>query len=795
MTSNIFYEMANNSIKEEEPVENSNIFYEMAKQKSPQDIVDSGQSSFDQGVDLDQDEDKKPGIFKRARDYINLSSSDTMKQAGIGAAKGLGTYGNILELVRAQPKGDDPRRFLVDEEGVERQRQAVLSSQDPERGFLGRIQDVLTATDEENRIVGGLPTSRDAVNLLGELGGVDTEAETAAGGFTGKAVEGATSFALLGGGGKGVEMAIKGAGINEAVARTTGSEGAGTLAELTYFFSSPIKWAIGKSIPKTQQVKAIESSLKELGYTDSSVNFLSRVFSGDKNVKLKGVADEAVAIVEKDANKLARSALQDTSRTPQELTESISKIKTPLEEVVGGAEDFIKNVLEESGALNITAKEAEFKEVAETLNKLPPTNLNMKALRDVFKGIKSNTKGISDSIFRDKKSILRFLSDTVKKMNGLIKQEAIVGRSLREGGYIREMKSGRKALFDSSGGVVIERLQPEKTTHDLVQTYRDLNEIFEKMGGQGKGLITKATDGLKEALSKTPVGGEETLKALEQSNSKFQELLHAKSVRDFFSPAIEYGEVNHSSLYNLLKSPKSQDALRELLPNSSDIIKEASRSGKLQEAIQAIESLTGEVGVDFTKTAKYLDNQKNFKRFAGLVGSDTAKSIKDISKKGESLEKFQKLVSSATKDGAIDIEKLLVEESKEIIKDNLSEKSYKNLQTIKETVEKSKSFQKAMESGGVLNFLDKLNLTKPVVLGLVTLSPKAFFSSMGVKMGVGQVRKISSKMLTSPEYLELSKKAVMAIKKGSPNLARSLVQKLADKAEEYIEEEEEEGEE
>ena len=768
-------------------------------EETPKDMPISQGFSLDQEQESESsfrldEEDKKPGIFKKTKDYIDLTVSDNMKQAGIGAVKGLGTYGNILQLVRAQPKGDDPRRFLVDEEGVERQRQAVLSSQDPERGFLGRIQDVLTATDEENRIVGGLPTSRDAVNLLEELGGVDTEAETAIGDFTGKAVEGATSFALLGGGKKGVEMAIKGAGINSAVSQITGSESAGTLAELTYFFSSPIKWAIGKSIPKTQQVKAIESSLKELGYTDKSVNFLSRVFSGNKDVTLKGVADEAVSIVEKDANKLARSALQDTSRTPQALTESIGKITEPMAEVVEGTTDFMQEVIKETGALDIPAKEAEFQEAAEALSNMEEISFDLKALRNVFKGIKSGVGGLSDGIFKDKKAVTGFLSDIVGKMGSLIKENTLVEKTLAEGGYIEKTARGRQSLVDKSGEVLIESLQPQKTSKDLIETYRDLNEVFERMGGQGRGLITKATDGLKKALIRTEDGGREVLEALENSNSKFKELLHAKNVRDFFNSAIEYGEVQLDSLHSLLKSPKSQDTLRELLPNSAEIIKEASRSGKLQEAVQAIEGLTGEAGVNFTKTANYLDNQKNFKRFAGLVGSDTAKSIKDISKKGESVEKFQKAVSSATKDGAIDLGKLLVEENKGLIKDNLTEKSYKNLQTIKETVEKSKAFQKAMESGSVLNFLDKLNLTKSAVLGLLTMSPKAFLGLMAVKGWVGQVRKIASKMITDPEYLELSKKAVMAIKKGSPNLVRVSLQKLANKAEEYIDDEEEEEE-
>lgn len=235
-------------------------------------------------ADIDFSQYKRKKISKEDFDFSQYlrkeksSAVDVAQQIPIGLGKGaLSSYGNILELVGANPKEaftpSQQQRVRREAEGA------------PEELAYSISDEIAPETS------GRLPTSKDIGEFAKMLGA--PEAETSAGRIAGKGAEGIGSAAALGP--QGIGLAGAGAASGEAIREAGGPEWLAQAADVGINFSNLGKAALSK--------KLLPSSKQE-----SVVNFLRSKGMSDKNITPIIQDKKKLALLSKVANKYEKNA-------------------------------------------------------------------------------------------------------------------------------------------------------------------------------------------------------------------------------------------------------------------------------------------------------------------------------------------------------------------------------------------------------------------------------------------------------------------------------------------------------
>lgn len=216
--------------------------------------------------------------FKEFGEIIETSPGSPMKevgkQAGIGAVRGLGTYGNLLDLIGAQIKN----RLLPGHQALT---QAEFQAPPEKLGFF-QDEDIMPRYSR-------LPTGEEAEQLLQQLG-AETQPKTPAGKTARRVTEGAVGSATL----LPTPLAVSAGGAGGAVGglteELTGSPLAGDVAEIATNISAFMKGgpqAVGKRAQRLSNLKDLGFSPKEatlLSQGEGKLNFLGKLASKDKKM-------------------------------------------------------------------------------------------------------------------------------------------------------------------------------------------------------------------------------------------------------------------------------------------------------------------------------------------------------------------------------------------------------------------------------------------------------------------------------------------------------------------------------
>lgn len=196
------------------------------------------------------------------------------KQAGIGAVRGLGTYGNILDLIHAQTK---ERQTPGQKALIEAEAQAPESI----LGFL-QEEDILPRYTR-------LPTGEEMEQLL-KMFGIKTEPKTPAGKTARRIGEGAIGSAMLLPTPFSLGAGAAGGAVGGLTEELTDSPLAGDVAEIVTNIGAFVKkgpQAVGKRAAKMQTLKVLGFSPKEvtlLSQGKGKLGFLGKLASKDSKM-------------------------------------------------------------------------------------------------------------------------------------------------------------------------------------------------------------------------------------------------------------------------------------------------------------------------------------------------------------------------------------------------------------------------------------------------------------------------------------------------------------------------------
>lgn len=209
----------------------------------------------------------KRDIFKERASLRKISPStakDVGKQAAIGTAKGaLGTAGNLLDLIGAQATEILPgekTHYDIQFEILEKMQQP---------GYKPSLAELSYLTDDDvaprySRV----PSAKDVEQLIGMLG-VDTEPQTGAGRYAGRAGEAIGSGLALGAGPGALAALGGGALAGQAVEEATDSPVAGAVTEIiTSLGPAALR---GRLAPVSKQAKELVKAGRKVGLSEKEI--------------------------------------------------------------------------------------------------------------------------------------------------------------------------------------------------------------------------------------------------------------------------------------------------------------------------------------------------------------------------------------------------------------------------------------------------------------------------------------------------------------------------------------------
>lgn len=206
-------------------------------------------------------EEEQEDIFtRRAKQYRPPSvAKDIAKSGSVGGAKGLfGTYGNLLDLIRAQAKGTLPG------EKIQRERESAAAER-LNKGEQSLADLFELGEDEILPRYSRLPSGNE-VEQFAEMLGVDTEPQTRAGRYAKRIGEAGGSGLSLGAGAGTLGALGAGATAGQTVEELGGSPTAGALTELlTSLGAGALK---GKVLPGSKEAQELAQAGRTLGLTE-----------------------------------------------------------------------------------------------------------------------------------------------------------------------------------------------------------------------------------------------------------------------------------------------------------------------------------------------------------------------------------------------------------------------------------------------------------------------------------------------------------------------------------------------
>jgi hypothetical protein len=257
---------------------------------------------------------------------------DVGKQLGIGGARGLGTYGNILDLIRAQTK---ERQFPGQKALTEAEFEAPES-------ILPFLQD-----DDVLPHYSRLPSGKEVEDFLQQLG-IDTEPYTPSGKTARRVGEGTVGAATILPDPTLIAAGAIGGGVGGLTEELTGSELAGDIAEIVTNIAAFLKKgpaAVGKRAEKIKALEGLGFSRKEmtlLSQGEGKLEFLGKLASKDGKMSrlfeqiyakhgnlydgLRAASEEFGHLTGKNSEKLTNSivkAFGDLTPGQQEIVEKL----------------------------------------------------------------------------------------------------------------------------------------------------------------------------------------------------------------------------------------------------------------------------------------------------------------------------------------------------------------------------------------------------------------------------------------------------------------------------------------
>lgn len=274
--------------------------------------------------------------FGRVIDWAS-PAKEVVKQSLVGGAKGgLGSYGDILDLLNIQTKESLPGEKIRHQQEIEALNRVGQNNSKPTLyDFLSLSEDDIAPSYSR------LPSAEDIGNFM-EMLGIETEPKTTAGKYAHRIGETIGSAASLGGTGKALSILGLGAGVGEGVEQATDSPTAGLVAELlTTLGSGGLR---KKLAPTSSKGKELVEQGRKIGLTEEE---LTPLLQGEKKLAT--------------FSKLAKK----TNKTSQ----TFKKINEKL----GDAYDLIREQFSKHGALSSSQNEKLLKEFGKINKKLRTT--------------------------------------------------------------------------------------------------------------------------------------------------------------------------------------------------------------------------------------------------------------------------------------------------------------------------------------------------------------------------------------------------------------------------------------
>lgn len=590
MTSNIFYEMANNSNTEEGTAENSNIFYEMAKQKQPKKIVNRGQFSFIEGSE---------------RPILRALSRAGETALGLpGDIKALGEAGAdfLLNKVGLPTPQQEPKVNLPTSTGLTNFMNKVTG------GYLEPQTGTERFADDVVRDFAMLVTGRPNLNSISSIA---KPATVALGSNTlGKLAE------FLGFS-EGTQAAVKLAGL-------IGGDVATTLKPNTKITQASSKTTKGNLL--SEQLRKVGASEKEI---QTAINATERQGGKaealmKKNVANKELVKQSNRRIDKLVDKHITEAFNSTKKVDLANTKDLKKLKEistemynnlPIievktsEEYIKPVEDVIKkmkNTLATSDS--VKSDIALFEESINTVKKgIRGNDLTLDTLDYAketlgYKAPKLNTKEsfinardvsvydlIAEANARQSQALMEKPSVKSEAISNL--KEALGVENLNKSEFqkiekiIRKNNLTEKELEQVKGILKKEPLKSDR----FINFYQELNLKGKWEDPRAREMAIKGTnEAIVKALRKEGKDGKLLADQFEQANNVYSKYANAEEVGSILNKATVEGKLNYKKLNKLLDDTEEFAILEEHIgKNSVKILKNITEYGKNIQGLEA----------------------------------------------------------------------------------------------------------------------------------------------------------------------------------------------------------------
>lgn len=359
------------------------------------------------------------------------------KQVGIGGVRGVGAYGNILDLLRAQPK----ERLLPGQKAL-----AQAEFEAPE-SLLPFLQD-----DDLLPHYSRLPSGEEMEDFL-QILGVDTEPYTEAGKTARRIGEGGVGAGMFGPIPALIGAGLVGGAVGGLTEELTGSPLAGDVAEITTNIGALLKkgpTALGKRGAHLRKLQALGFSPQEatlLSQGKGKLGFLGKLASKDSKMD-----DLFKKIFQKHSN--LYDGLRATSKElgylsgskGEKLTEGIFKA---LDDLTPGQQEIVSKLVE-----NFQSKPVTFKSMMDFIH-----DLNMKF---------GTVQGGKKAVLKLKQPVLEAMKDLSPEAGQVFDElQASYGNAKRIGKKLKpgvlneileagELLSLAKGMFDAKGGLIVK---------------------------------------------------------------------------------------------------------------------------------------------------------------------------------------------------------------------------------------------------------------------------------------------------------------------------------------------------
>lgn len=471
-----------------------------------------------ESVILSDDDDT---AMKRLRSTIQKTGKDVLKQSAKEGITGLtGTYGDILDLARLQPKQ------MLPGEKSQRDVESSILGRLNEPGYRPSAGEIETLSEQEPiPRYSKLPSSSDVQKFQQQVG-INPEAETALGRGAGRAAR------IFGSGlafGQVNPISSVAAGSAGQVAEELGGNPLATAAvEILTLIATQGKSA-GSVLNSTN--KAVQdriSNLRSLGYSDQDITLA--ISSAKKNK----VTTKTAARTRK-AEEAFSNAQQTSERlVNQTLSKSFPGFEEGIESVKQNASKLFDDVIQSGKQIPIKGQNSFIKKANQVIDELENTSTS-------FMGSEKN-------------AIIKELKDSLEKLSAK--------------SHLDPTTLTNKTTFANAS--------------DYVDVYQKFNRMGRWLDpSKRERLLGELKSSVKNSFKEQGSAGENLVSQFEEANKGWQRYLHAEDVSEMLKKATSNDALDFNKLYKLFDKQSNWTVLQKGLgEQQARNLKEIAKTGR-----------------------------------------------------------------------------------------------------------------------------------------------------------------------------------------------------------------------